>query len=82
MRTTEQDSNYNGLENMSVVELLSAINKEDHTVPTAVEKAIPQIAAVVDAITERMQRGGRVFYMGAGTSGRVGITDASEIPPT
>ena len=82
MRTTEQDSNYNGLENMSVVELLSAINKEDHTVPTAVEKAIPQIAAVVEAITERMQRGGRVFYMGAGTSGRVGITDASEIPPT
>ena len=82
MRTTEQDSNYNGLEKMSVIEVLSAINHEDHTVPDAVEKAIPQIAKVVETITERMKRGGRVFYMGAGTSGRIGITDASEIPPT
>ena len=54
MRTTEQDSNYNGLEKMSVIEILSGINHEDHTVPDAVEKAIPQIAAVVEAITERM----------------------------
>ena len=82
MRTTEQDSNYNGLERMSVIEVLSAINHEDHTVPDAVAKAIPQIAKVVETITERMKRGGRVFYMGAGTSGRIGITDASEIPPT
>lgn len=82
MRTTEQDSNYNGLEKMSVIEVLSAINHEDHTVPDAVEKAIPQIAKVVETITERMKRGGRVFYIGAGTSGRLGITDASEIPPT
>ena len=82
MRTTEQDSNYNGLEKMSVIEVLSGINHEDHTVPDAVEKAIPQIAKVVETITERMKRGGRVFYMGAGTSGRIGITDASEIPPT
>lgn len=82
MRTTEQDSRYNGLENMSVTELLTAMNNEDRTVPDAIEKAIPQIAAVVDNITERMKKGGRVFYMGAGTSGRIGITDASEIPPT
>ena len=82
MRTTEQESKYNGLDKMSVTELLCAINKEDHTVPDAVEKAIPQIAKVIEAITERMKRGGRVFYMGAGTSGRIGITDASEIPPT
>ena len=82
MRTTEQDSNYNGLEKMSVIEILSGINHEDHTVPDAVEKAIPQIAAVVESITERMKRGGRVFYMGAGTSGRLGVTDASEILPT
>ena len=82
MITTEQDSRYNGLEKMSVIELLSGINHEDHTVPDAVAKAIPQIAIVVETITERMKRGGRVFYMGAGTSGRIGITDASEIPPT
>lgn len=82
MRTTEQDSRYNGLEKMSVIELLRAINHEDHSVPEAVGRAIPHIAAVVDAIVERMNRGGRVFYIGAGTSGRVGITDASEIPPT
>ena len=82
MITTEQDSRYNGLEKMSVIEVLSGINHEDHTVPDAVAKAIPQIAIVVETITERMKRGGRVFYMGAGTSGRIGITDASEIPPT
>lgn len=82
MRTTEQESNYNGLENMSVTELLNAINSEDRSVPDAVEKAIPSIADVIDEITARMERGGRVFYMGAGTSGRIGIIDASEIPPT
>lgn len=82
MRTTEQESHYTGLENMPVMELLSAINNEDHTVPAAVQRAIPEIAVVVETITERMKKGGRVFYMGAGTSGRIGITDASEIPPT
>ena len=82
MRTTEQASKYNGLERMSVTELLAGINREDRRVPDAVEKAIPQIARVVEEITLRMRRGGRVFYMGAGTSGRIGITDASEIPPT
>lgn len=82
MRTTEQESRYNGLEKMSVTDLLTAMNREDSSVPSAVAKAIPQIAAVVKEITQRMHRGGRVFYMGAGTSGRIGITDASEIPPT
>ena len=82
MKTTEQNSKYDGLEKMSVLELLTAINYEDSTVPTAVAKAIPQIAQVVEVITERIRKGGRVFYMGAGTSGRIGITDASEIPPT
>lgn len=82
MKTTEQESNYTGLEKMSVTDLLEGINSEDKTVPAAVQKAIPQIAKVVEAITERMEQGGRVFYMGAGTSGRIGILDASEIPPT
>lgn len=82
MRTTEQESNYDGLEKMSVTDILTAINSEDCSVPEAVALAIPQIAKVVEEITVRMRRGGRVFYMGAGTSGRLGITDASEIPPT
>ena len=82
MRTTEQDSHYSDLDGMTVSELLEAMNHEDRIVPEAVGKAIPQIAEVVEGITGRMRRGGRVFYMGAGTSGRIGITDASEIPPT
>jgi N-acetylmuramic acid 6-phosphate etherase len=67
---------------MSVPELLEGINAEDCSVPQAVGRAIPQIAKLVEGIVERMRRGGRVFYMGAGTSGRLGIVDASEIPPT
>lgn len=82
MKTTEQLSNYSHLEKMSTEELLQSINTEDRTVPLAVGKAIPQIEVVVDAIVERMRRGGRVFYVGAGTSGRLGVVDASEIPPT
>ena len=82
MKTTEQESRYSSLEEMSVKELLTAMNREDRSVPEAVALAIPEIASVVEEITERMRRGGRVFYMGAGTSGRIGITDASEIPPT
>lgn len=82
MKTTEQESRYDGLDKMSVMEILTSINDEDRTVPDAIRKAIPQIAAVVETITERMSRGGRVFYIGAGTSGRIGITDAAEIPPT
>src|SRR5690606_30828534 len=82
IHTTEKESNYQDLDKMSVHELLTNINKEDKTVPDAVEKAIPQIEKLVDAIAERMQGGGRLFYIGAGTSGRLGILDASECPPT
>ena len=67
---------------MSVKELLVNMNTEDKTVPLALEKAIPQIEKLVDAIVPKMQAGGRLFYMGAGTSGRLGIVDASECPPT
>jgi N-acetylmuramic acid 6-phosphate etherase len=81
-KTTEADSYYNNLETMSVQELLLNMNKEDMSVPLAVAKAIPQIEALVNVIVEKMQQGGRLFYMGAGTSGRLGILDASECPPT
>jgi N-acetylmuramic acid 6-phosphate etherase len=80
--TTESSSHYNHLEKMSVNELLVNINKEDKTVPLAIERAIPQIEAIVNIIVEKMRGGGRLFYIGAGTSGRLGVVDASEIPPT
>lgn len=80
--TTEKESKYTDLEQMSVSEVLHNINNEDKTVALAVEKAIPQIEALVQAITEKMRDGGRLFYIGAGTSGRLGIVDASECPPT
>lgn len=82
MSITESSSNYHGLEKMSVQELLENINREDQSVPLAVQKAIPQIEALVKEITARMKQGGRLFYIGAGTSGRLGIVDASELPPT
>ena len=82
MSITESTSNYNQLEQMSVHELLVNINREDQTVPLAVQKAIPQIEALVSNVVHRMQKGGRLFYIGAGTSGRLGIVDASECPPT
>ncbi|NOT75009.1 MAG: N-acetylmuramic acid 6-phosphate etherase [Cyclobacteriaceae bacterium] len=82
MSTTESTSHYDHLENMSVRDLLSNINKEDKSVPTAIEKIIPSIESLVKVIVEKMQAGGRLFYIGAGTSGRLGIIDASEIPPT
>ena len=82
IKTTEQSSYYDSLENMSVHDLLSNINKEDKTVPFAVEKALPQIEALVTKIVEKLKLGGRLFYIGAGTSGRLGIVDASECPPT
>ena len=82
MRTTEQASHYDHLEKMSTAEILRGINDEDRSVPEAVGKVIPDIEKLVDGIVERMERGGRVFYLGAGTSGRLGIVDASEIPPT
>ncbi len=81
-KTTEQDSNYDHLEKMSVSELLTNINNEDKTVPLAVEKAIPQIQALIEQVVMKLQNGGRLFYLGAGTSGRLGILDASECPPT
>jgi N-acetylmuramic acid 6-phosphate etherase len=81
-RVTESASNYNHLEKMSTKQLLTNINKEDDTVPKAVKKAMPQIQKLVDATFSRMQNGGRLFYIGAGTSGRLGIVDASECPPT
>lgn len=81
-KVTEQASNYRHLDKMSVEEILQKINAEDKTVPLAVEKAIPQIEKLAAVITDKMLAGGRLFYMGAGTSGRLGILDASEIPPT
>ena len=81
-RITEQPSHYDHLERMSVGELLQHINDEDMLVAEAVRRAIPQIEALVEAIEPRMRRGGRLFYVGAGTSGRLGVLDASELPPT
>lgn len=81
-KTTEQDSNYNHLDKMKVKELLQKINQEDQTVPHAVEKVIPNIEELVHQIVSKLKNGGRLFYIGAGTSGRLGIVDASECPPT
>lgn len=81
-RVTEQASRYRHLEKMSVQEILSNINQEDTTVPQAVSRALPQIEKLVSAIADKMLAGGRLFYLGAGTSGRLGIVDASECPPT
>ena len=82
MTDTEKASTYDHLEQMTTEEILLGINAEDVSVPLAVGESIPQIKELVDGIVERMKRGGRVFYIGAGTSGRLGVTDASEIPPT
>ena len=82
IKTTEQSSNYNHLERMTLNEILTNINNEDKTVPLAVEKVIPKIEKLVEQLVLRMKRGGRLFYIGAGTSGRLGIVDASECPPT
>ncbi|HEX8060715.1 MAG TPA: N-acetylmuramic acid 6-phosphate etherase [Cyclobacteriaceae bacterium] len=82
MSTTESASNFKHLDKMSVKELLTGINEEDHNVPAAIKKQLPQIEALVTTIVEKMRKGGRLFYIGAGTSGRLGVLDASEIPPT
>jgi N-acetylmuramic acid 6-phosphate etherase len=82
MLTTEMSSRFNNLEKMSVKAILEGINSEDITVPQAVGKSLPQIELLVTAIVEKMKKGGRLFYIGAGTSGRLGILDASECPPT
>ena len=81
-RTTEQDSLYRNLESKSTFELLNDINTEDQKVALAVQQCIPQIESLVDVIRAKMKDGGRLFYIGAGTSGRLGIVDASECPPT
>lgn len=81
-KITEQPSHYRQLEKMTIEELLININNEDKTVPYAIELAIPQIEKLISAITDKMLAGGRLFYIGAGTSGRLGVVDASECPPT
>lgn len=81
-KTTEQSSKYQHLEKMSVQELLTNINNEDKSVPLAIEKALPQIEKLVTEVVSKMKEGGRLFYIGAGTSGRLGVVDASECPPT
>ena len=82
VKISEQPSLYDNLEQKSVHEILTEINQEDHKVADAVQQTIPQIERLVVGIVERMNKGGRIFYMGAGTSGRLGVLDASEIPPT
>lgn len=82
IKTTEQSSKYNDLEKMSVNTLLTNINREDQKVPLAVEAALPQIEVVVNQVVNQLKNGGRLFYIGAGTSGRLGVVDASECPPT
>lgn len=82
MNITEAESNHDNLDKMTVEQLLTHINREDQTVALAVQKEIPRIEALVKEIVPRMQKGGRLFYIGAGTSGRLGVVDASECPPT
>jgi len=81
-KTTESDSNYDGLDKMSTADLLININAEDKTVALSVEKQLSQIENLINAIVPKMKKGGRLFYLGAGTSGRLGVIDASECPPT
>ncbi|TXD46520.1 N-acetylmuramic acid 6-phosphate etherase [Polaribacter sp. IC073] len=82
IKTTEQDSKYNHLEKMTANEVLININNEDKRVPLAVEKSLPQIEILTNEIVKKLKSGGRLFYIGAGTSGRLGVLDASECPPT
>lgn len=81
-KTTEHASNYDKLEQMSVADLLANINREDQTVAVAVQRALPQIERLATTVSKQLKEGGRLFYIGAGTSGRLGIVDASECPPT
>lgn len=82
IKTTESESYYDNLEDKSISQLLTCINDEDKKVPLAVEKAKPMIEDLVEQIVSKLKNGGRLFYIGAGTSGRLGIVDASECPPT
>ena len=81
-KITESDSNYDGLDKMSTADLLTNINREDKTVALSVEDQLPQIEQLINATVPKMKIGGRLFYLGAGTSGRLGVIDASECPPT
>lgn len=81
-KVTEEASHYRNLEKMSIAEIISNINKEDQQVAISVRQSLPQIEKLISALTEKMLKGGRLFYIGAGTSGRLGILDASECPPT
>ncbi|MGJ1264843.1 N-acetylmuramic acid 6-phosphate etherase [Sphingobacterium spiritivorum] len=81
-KTTEKPSHYRHLDRMEIVEVLKNINNEDKTVALAVEAVITDIASLVEAVKQKMLNGGRLFYIGAGTSGRLGVLDASECPPT
>ena len=81
-RSTEQSSNYDNLQDMTVLELIQNINREDKTVAETISEILPEIEALIEQIVPKMKNGGRLFYMGAGTSGRLGIVDASECPPT
>ena len=78
MMTTEAPSEFNHLETLSTTELLAGLSRLDHTVPETVAKALPQIEALVEVTVARLREGGRLFYIGAGTSGRLGVVDASE----
>lgn len=82
VKVTEQPSHYRHLEKMPVKELLAHMNDEDQAVPAAVQRSLPQIEVLAEAVSDKMLAGGRLFYMGAGTSGRLGVLDASECPPT
>ncbi|MFT6716248.1 MAG: N-acetylmuramic acid 6-phosphate etherase [Saprospiraceae bacterium] len=81
-KSTEKESNYSHLEKMATVDLLKNINKEDQTVAQVIEGIIPEIENLVNTVVQQLELGGRLFYMGAGTSGRLGVVDASECPPT
>lgn len=82
MNSTESPSNYDNLEKMEVRDILINMNKEDTSVPKSITRAMPQIEALIPEIVKQMEKGGRLFYIGSGTSGRLGIVDASECPPT
>jgi N-acetylmuramic acid 6-phosphate etherase len=82
MSLTEAESRHHDLEKMSTLQLLNGMNSEDRTVPDAIAHALPAFEALIDTVTAKLQAGGRLFYIGAGTSGRLGIVDASECPPT
>ena len=82
IKVTEQESNHKDLEKKSVTELVNAMHKEDNNALKAVNKVLPKISELIEAIAPKIKKGGRLFYIGAGTSGRLGVLDASECPPT